>query len=181
MKKRIIINEKNYLADNVGLKGIVSIYDKNHNLVSKNHNMIVMDGRKFLLNLFKIATGISTTSKDVDEYPKSCKLYFNFGYLGQGSPRTAYNLTYNMVTGITGSNSTIHSEIMSEANLINSENTLGLSFTATIKGSEKFQRFDEIFLSLKTDTTDYLFSRVSMDPVFLGTDGEYTIQYNIYF
>lgn len=178
MKKRIIINEKNYLADNVGLKGIVSIYDKNHNLVSKNHNMIVMDGRKFLLNLFRIATNISITN--IEEYPQSCYLYFNFGYLGQGSPRTAYNLKYNMVTG---NNSTIHSERMLEANLINSENTLGLSFTATIKGSEEFQRFDEIFLSLKSDTdnTDYLFSRVSMDPVFLGTDGEYTIQYNIYF
>lgn len=179
MKKRIIINEKNYLADNVGLKGIVSIYDKNHNLVSKNHNMIVMDGRKFLLNLFKIATGISFTNSDeVNDYPQSCNLYFNFGYLGQGSPRTAYNLTYSMVTG---NNSAIHSEKVSSAVLINSENTLGLSFTATIKGSEEFQRFDEIFLSLKTDTTDYLFSRVSMDPVFLGTDGEYTIQYNIYF
>ena len=73
---------------------------------------------------------------------------------------------------------------------------LKVIFKATITGSTTFQKFNQVYLSYtipqessgsgseassSSSSDTYLFSRAIMDPVFLGTDGEYSIHYTLYF
>lgn len=175
------IKDKNSIKDNCDFKGIVKLYDENGNLLMTTHNLIVFSGRKIIMDAFRKLLNLGDTSTITE----GNSLYFNFGYTGN-SIITSSDLTYKDVKPSNSDSGFFYQVNVSDSSLpltiTEESNELCLSFTITITGSETFQKFDEIFLSYGTNDSDQtLFSRVAMDPVFLGVNDTYSLKYSIYF
>ena len=215
------INTENSSHSNPPIKGVISIYDKDGNLVKRVNNMVVSTGRYLLYGLFlnyalygdpattkamgvlpgtsfkltKDETGVAQIEKFIHS-----KFSINFSYVTE-TVKTSSDMLISDVKDIeTNSRTyTLDSEDVTSGVSIEADPfDLKITFKSTIHGAQNFQKFNQIYLSytlvetdangVATDTNalagavdDILFSRVIMDPVFIGADGEYSIYYSLYF
>ena len=198
-------------ANRAPITGVIRIYDKDGNLVKETHNMIVNGGRILLYGLFLrygLYGDVSDESKLTAKFPQTnitglsnnqltnpviadfkCGTFgVHFGYTSE-TVKTVSSMNLDDVNEITSSTQDSYLDIndsSSGADVDFDVYELKVTFKSTIKGDTWFQKFNQIYLTYKLpaeggEQQEYLFSRVVMDPVFLGEDGEYSIHYSLYF
>ena len=164
--------------------GIIRIYDKDGNLVIEKHNMIVKSGRKLIFNSFlqKIFSSTDLTTNGIAQLSDNqFDLKANFSYLANPI-KTTESLTLDQIQvaeGASGDNNVIRKELDPEITI--DADSLSIKLTASFAGTETFTKFNQIYLTYVDSSTSTLFSRVALDPVYIGSDGTYTLTYTIYF
>lgn len=196
-------------TSNSPIKGVIKIYDKEGNLIKTVHNMVVNGGRYLLYALFlnyglygsheetekskivpntAIAVGTNPDQQIVLPTLTGSIFTINFSYTTD-TIKTTNTLNFDNVVNI----STNHKSY--ELNVNDTESGVSIdvdpyefkvTFKSTVHGSTEFKQFNQIYLSYKIPNqdggrTNFLFSRVIMDPVYLGADGEYSIHYSLFF
>lgn len=195
MEKKLFINDPiniNDTFDSNPIKGVVRIYDMDGNLVVEKHNMVVKTGRHLLYNLFKLYVIDNSTTRNTwssaDNKDKIASMIMCFSY-ADNPIKTNQDLTLKQIED--NEKGSIKTEPSMDISA--DETELKITFKATINGSENFQKFNQIYFkywykeagstfeSASNAGDVSLFSRVAMDPVFLGSDGVYSIHYSLYF
>lgn len=171
--------------------GIIRLYDKDGNLIVEKHNMIVKTGRDLIYKCFLVNAFSSTflAGNDVNfELQQRYSLSVNFSYIQEGSVKTTEGLTYEMIKNAESTTQNNDSVIVRKTLVPTVEldaNELTLKLTASFNGSDTFTKFNQIYLTYGVENNNtipqQLFSRVALDPVFIGADGTYTLKYTIYF
>lgn len=175
-KDTFAINDSDFFV-----KGYVIIKNDKDEIVFSKKNMIVNDGRKYILDLFlrnalnKI-DGLNSISKYGDYKLKYC-------YVGGNDFTTEINTTYPLVSN----------KLFKKYNLLKtnsfeiSEKDRFIKFTININGSD-FENQDYVILDLglllgKTSNDDdlLLFSRISLDALPVTSDSNYVVHYYLYF
>ena len=164
--------------------GIIKIYDKDGNLVVEKHNMIVKSGRTLIFNSFlhKIFSSTELTAMGIKPLSDNqFDLKANFSYLANPI-KTTESLTLDQIQvaeGASGDNNVIRKELDPEITI--DADALSIKLTASFAGTETFTKFNQIYLTYVDGNISNLFSRVALDPVYIGSDGTYTLTYTIYF
>lgn len=171
--------------------GIIRLYDKDGNLIVEKHNMIVKTGRDLIYKCFLVNAFSSAflAGNDINfELQQRYSLSVNFSYIQEGSVKTTEGLTYEMIKNAESTTQTNDSVIIRKTLVPTVEldaNELTLKLTASFNGSDTFTKFNQIYLTYGVENNNtipqQLFSRVALDPVFIGADGTYTLKYTIYF
>lgn len=203
--ENIYIDDKYTVRDGASAplrpKGIVKFYDDKGNILFENHNMVVESGRRLLFDMFmRIAIQKTDGSDQIANVVASAKdeysdngvgIKVNFSYLDDVI-KTNEKLTINEIRSkLETTNATSSIKIIKptiEAN----RNDLSITFKTTISGNESFTKFNQVYLTFVPfgDTTTIetvnddaaiLFSRVALDPVYIGAEGTYTLFYTLYF
>lgn len=175
MMKQNKISDSVSVNDNLGVSpiGIVRLYDNDGNLILETHNMVVKSGREIIFKLFKhFVCGIDDTTDYNGE------ILVNFSYTSKGV-KTVSELTLSDIeTDSTNSISASPSITIDDTNL-------NIKFKVSVAGNNTFMKFNQIYLTyVKKDDTESnktLFSRVAIDPVFIGSNGNYDLEYTLYF
>lgn len=173
------INDKISVVDSERkpIKGVVKILDDNGNVIAKRENIVVIDGRKIIFDLFY---RLITTSTETDVTESGKIFSINFNYLTTPILSNP-SLQYDQVTP-NGTSSDLISADLTRTNIVKNDNDLCLEITYTLT-SESGTKFNNLFLTYRSGSLseNKLFSRVAIDDVFLSAGAAYTIQYNIYF
>jgi len=168
-------------------KGIIRIYNEKGELIKECHNMVVKSGRKLLYELFKTYV-LKNTKKQIDENDSTpvnisnATFKINFSYLKEAI-KTVSDLSLSDIATISGNDGVINTVVPT---VEYDDTDLKVIFKTSITGNTDFKKFNQIYLSYTADdewddNNVILFSRVAMDPVFLGANGTYSIYYSIYF
>lgn len=162
------------------------ILKENGRVIQSGHNMIVQSGRNFIRDLFIDALEI--TPKNTGGAAAQSN--------DEPSPTSKYTPIIKLGTSNVGSSLTM-TDLASEITSAKADTDIkyidipstGLSrvvFTIEITGSaENANVIQEIGLFIKDNnsnpTTDTMFSRIVVDPVYLRSGTKYSIEYSIYF
>ena len=170
------ISDSISVNDNLGVTpiGIVKLYDKSGKLILKTHNMVVKTGRLQLFNIF-LKTMCGNAKSDTEDYTGS--MLVNFSYTGNGI-KTTPDLDINALKN--GSEDGVSAVPIIEYN----DADLSATFKVNLSGNNSFKRFNQIYLTYAKDndsSNPILFSRVAIDPVYIGSNGSYSLEYTLHF
>lgn len=175
-----------------GLKGIVTIRDNNGNIILKQHNTIVNDGRKLALALFANGiqinetnnTGIALDDTQLnDKIPSdSRKIVFPILFFGRNNERTSRD-TVAQDVGVTDPKSGYYLPSTSNINFDGTDINITISYTLKLEGSSTLSFNDIKFAYKGTGQNEllYLFSRICVDTTILLPNSSYNLEYKIYF
>ncbi len=170
--------------------GVVVIRDGAGNVIGETHNMVVLDGQRLLLQLLigKLAAtanknGIAPPTKvgsyDGTAIDDSASVSMKLGFAYEQNPQTTEeSMDYASCGEITKIDDT---DIEYSLDATGVCATFKAVLTAQDSGGE-INRFNEIFLTYAAGSeSSYLFSRAIVDPVFLGAETSYSLEYTLYF
>jgi hypothetical protein len=193
--KKLNVTDSVEVRDNVPAQpnpapavGIITLYDNTGKVVRKVHNTIVKSGREFLFSRFLSASGIDGTNTIANESSseiatsissrsaeKFGKIYFIF----EATPSmTTPDMTINDIS-VTDENKKSYNITSGSI----SKEDLKFSISQSVSASASFMKFNEIYITTVSsdNNTETLFSRALIDPLYIGEDTVYDLEYSFYF
>lgn len=169
------------------VKGMIRLYDKDGNLVREVHNTIVQTGREFLFHRF-LGSNTMETGKTISSYAtatlKNDRSSDKFGYLHFGFATTPQMTTQDLDYGsVIGNDLYSGNKKYPITNVTFDQSALKVTISQSVSSANGLMKFNEIFITTVSSdgTTETLFSRALIDPLYIGEDTVYDMSYSFYF